>query len=81
MPYIKTIEPDQASGKLKQIYDAAARRTGRPANIIKTMSLDGNVCHGSMMFYVSLMKSPNALAAAQREMIAAVVSNYNDCYY
>jgi len=30
---------------------------------------------------VALMKSDNALPAKQREMLAAVVSNINDCYY
>ena len=34
-----------------------------------------------MQFYTSLMKTENALTAAQREMLAAVVSNVNDCYY
>ena len=34
-----------------------------------------------MMFYLKLMKSPNGLSAARREMLAAVVSNLNDCYY
>jgi len=34
-----------------------------------------------MQFYVSLMKRPNALDAARREMLATVVSNVNDCYY
>ena len=28
-----------------------------------------------------LMKSDNALSAARRELLAAVVSNINDCYY
>jgi alkylhydroperoxidase family enzyme len=34
-----------------------------------------------MQLYISLMKSPNALSPARRELIAAVVSNVNDCYY
>jgi hypothetical protein len=34
-----------------------------------------------MQFYVTLMKTPNALGAARREMLAAVVSNVNECYY
>jgi alkylhydroperoxidase family enzyme len=45
------------------------------------MSRDAAVLQGSMMFYLNLMKSPNALSAARREMLAAVVSNINECYY
>jgi alkylhydroperoxidase family enzyme len=51
------------------------------ANILKVMSRDAAVLQGSMMFYLNLMKSPNALSAGRREMLAAVVSNINDCYY
>ena len=45
------------------------------------MSLDASALAGSMQLYLALMKKPNALAPAQREMIATVVSNVNDCYY
>ena len=51
------------------------------ANIIKVMSLDGRSVQGSMQFYVTLMKTENALDAARREMLATVVSNINECYY
>ena len=59
----------------------ARSRAGGIANIIRVMSLDGRSTAGSMQFYVSIMKSPNALSPARREMLAAVVSNINDCYY
>ena len=45
------------------------------------MSGDGRSLQASIQFYVALMKSPNALRPEQREMLAAVVSNANDCYY
>ena len=51
------------------------------SNVIKVMSCDARSMQGSMQFYVSLMKSPNSLTPAQREMLATVVSNANDCYY
>ena len=54
---------------------------GGIANIIRVMSEDGRSLQASMQFYVALMKSPNALTPARREMLAAVVSNANDCYY
>ena len=56
-------------------------RAGGVANILRVMSCDARSLQGSMQFYVSLMKSPNALSPARREMLATVVSNANGCYY
>jgi alkylhydroperoxidase family enzyme len=81
MAFIEQIEGDQANGVLARVYDAARNRAGGVANIIRVMSQDGASTQASMAFYVSIMKRDNALAPAQREMLATVVSNVNDCYY
>lgn len=81
MTYIKQIDEDEARGTLKRIYDDARVRAGKVANIIKVMSLDAPSNQRSIQFYVSLMKSKNSLTAACREMLAAVVSNANGCFY
>jgi alkylhydroperoxidase family enzyme len=81
MAYIEQVTEDQASGVLEKVYAAASARTGKVANIIKVMSRDARATQASMQFYVSIMKSPNALEPARREMLAAVVSNINACYY
>jgi alkylhydroperoxidase family enzyme len=81
MPYVKQIAENMATGPLARVYEAARERAGGVANIVKVMSGDARSLQGSMQFYVALMKSPNALSAARREMLATVVSNANDCYY
>ncbi len=81
MPFTEQIEPEQASGRLKRLYDAAMKRAGYVAGIIKVMSLDPASCEASMGFYGSLMQSDNELSPAKREMLATVVSNVNDCFY
>ena len=81
MAFIKQVSDDQATGVLQRVYDAARGRSGAVANIIRVMSLDGRSVQGSMQFYTSLMKTDNALSGARREMLAAVVSNINECYY
>ena len=81
MAYVQQIRQAEATGIVAGVYDAARQRAGQIANIIRVMSGDGRSLQASMQFYVGLMKSPNALAPAQREMLAAVVSNANDCYY
>jgi len=79
--HIKFIPDDQISGSLERQYAAARDRAGDVANIIRVMNLDPLTCQTSIQFYGSLMKRDNALKAAQREMLATVVSNINGCYY
>ena len=81
MAFIDQISEKQATGAIGELYAAARKRAGGVANILKVMSLDAATLKTSMQFYLSLMKSPNALSAARKEMLAAVVSNVNDCYY
>lgn len=81
MAFVRQIETADAEGLLQRVYTAAIERAGGVANIIRVMSLDAYVCQSSMMLYTSIMKRNNSLAAADREMLATVVSNANDCYY
>lgn len=81
MAYIKQVAEDEATGAVGKLYKAAGDRAGRVANVIKVMSLDGRSAQASMQLYMCIMKSPNALDAARREMLATVVSNVNECYY
>ena len=81
MAHIRQVEPGDATGSLKAVYDAAVKRAGGVAHIIRVMGLDPEVLASSMEFYIALMKRKNALSQARKEMLAAVVSNLNDCYY
>ena len=82
MPYVEQIAPEHATGRLARIYDAAKKRAGGVvAGIIRIMSQDPASCEASMGFYVAVMKTDNDLSPARREMLAAVVSNVNDCFY
>ena len=79
--YIELIQEEEAEGALAKVYSEARSRAGGVANIIKVMSRDAPALEASMSLYVNVMKAPNALSAARRELLAAVVSNVNDCYY
>ena len=81
MAYIRLVEPAEATGTLKQQYDAGIQRAGRVWNIIKTMSPNPPVLEGSMHLYVAAMRGPSPLTRPQREMLAVVVSRVNDCFY
>ena len=82
MAWIKTIEPAQAAGLLKRLYDAAIERAGKVFNIIRIQSLRPKVLRSSTQLYAELMHgAEGGIGRAQREMIAVVVSRANGCHY
>ena len=81
MAWIELVPDDEATGKLKEFYDAAIRRAGRVYEIVRTMSPNPAVLEASMIFYIKLMKGPSGLSRKEREMLAVVTSAANDCYY
>jgi uncharacterized peroxidase-related enzyme len=81
MPWIKVIEPEDATGELKQEYDAAAERAGKVFNILKVQSLNPGALRASMQMYLATMYGPSGLSRAEREMLATVVSWANHCFY
>ena len=81
MPHIRLIEPDEATGLLAAEYDAAIGRAGKIFNIVKAMSLNPAVLQASMEMYKAIMFGPSGLTRAERELLATVTSNANDCHY
>ena len=82
MTWIRVVPPEEATGLLKQLYNAAVKRAGRIYNIISIQSLRPKVLRSSTQTYLEVMhSSDNALSRVQREMIATVVSQVNDCFY
>ena len=82
MAWIETTSPDEATGLLKRLYDAALQRAGRVYNVIRLQSRRPNVLRASTQLYREVMHSADSpLSRAQREMIATVVSRANACHY
>ncbi len=81
MPHIDQVHPDEASGATKREYDRAMRRAGRIWNVVSIMSLNGDVLRDSMRLYETAMFEDSPLTRAQREMIAVVTSQINECHY
>jgi alkylhydroperoxidase family enzyme len=81
MPNIRLIEPDDADGVLKEEYDAALGRAGKIFNIVKAMSLRPEVLRQSMEMYKAIMFGPSRLTRAERELLATVTSQINECHY
>ena len=81
MAYIRTIAPEEATGELKQYYDAAVKRAGRVFNIVRLQSLNPRALAASVNLYQTLMLGPGSLPRAVREMLATVVSREQRCFY
>ena len=81
VPHIRLIEPDEATGPLREEYDAAIRRAGKVFNIVKAMSLRPGVLKRSMEMYKAIMFGPSGLSRVERELLATVTSRRNDCHY
>lgn len=87
MPWIRVIGLAEATGLLKQQYEAALARAGRIWNIVAIMSQNPPALKASMTFYSALMHGPSPLSRAQHELlvqparsaIAVVVSQANGC--
>jgi uncharacterized peroxidase-related enzyme len=79
--HLRLIEEGEASGELKDQYEAAVRRAGKVFNIVKAMSLNPKVLAASMDLYRAVMFGPSELSRVERELLAVVVSCANDCHY
>ncbi|HEX5696751.1 MAG TPA: hypothetical protein VFZ15_10195 [Acidimicrobiia bacterium] len=81
MPHVHVTPVEEATGVTKQEYDAAVARAGRIWNIVSIQSQLPEVMRDSLRLYRSIMFGPSPLSRAQREMIAVVTSNANECHY
>ena len=81
MPYIAEIPQEDATGITELEYEKAIRRAGRVWHIVSIMSPNGEAMRDSMRLYSTLMFGDSPLSRAQREMIAVVTSQANDCFY
>lgn len=82
MAWIQTVDETDATGIVREEYNAAIERAGELFNIVKLFSIRPNSMRAFVELYKVVMHDTNsALSRAQREMIATVVSKVNKCNY
>ncbi len=81
MARIEIVEPEDASGRLKEIYDDLMEKRGKIAEIHKILSLNPECLRAHMDLYMKIMFGSSPLSRADREMMAVVVSATNGCDY
>jgi len=81
MPLIEVIQPEQAQGELKKVYDNLISSRGKLAEVHKIQSLNPKSIVGHMDLYMTLLYGKSPIRRVYREMIAVVVSKANNCEY
>ena len=81
MSWIQVIDKNEATGRLKKIYDEITEKRGKISNIMKIHSLYPDAMKNHMNLYLSLMFGKSNLSREERELIGVVVSKINKCDY
>ena len=82
MAWIRTIREDEWEGPLADLYGQVVDDAhGRVDNVIQIHSLNPNAMAGHLAVYRSAMAGTKTLRKVERELVALVVSRYNDCHY
>ena len=82
MAWIQTVDETEATGIVKEEYDAAVARAGQLYNIVRLFSVRPKSMRAFVELYKVVMHDEDCpLSRMQREMIATVVSKVNECDY
>lgn len=80
-PWIRVIQPEEATGRLRDIYEETLAKRGRLAEVHKIHSLNPESLVAHMELYLTLMYGKSPLYRREREWIGVVVSRTNRCPY
>lgn len=82
MPYIRVIEPEEASGELQATYSRLVKeRNGRLPSIFKIMGLHPKALLGVEAVNQAVTFGGSTLGRSREELIATHVSRLNGCQY
>ena len=79
--FIPPIPPEEAGPELAREYDKALQRAGRIWGVVAIQSHNPAAMRDSIRLYSTLMFGESRLSRAQREMLAVVTSQVNECVY
>ncbi len=82
MAFISYVDSEPVEGKLAAVYEQIrAAGGGVVPNILRASSHQPAALTAHLNLYKTLMYGKSELSRAQREMIAVVVSQINECHY
>jgi len=78
MPWIRTIEPEDAHGRLAEAYAWQAHKLGRPTEFTQLGSLDAEIVHARLNIYRASENVPSRLSLLQKLLISYLTSTLNE---
>jgi uncharacterized peroxidase-related enzyme len=77
MPWISTVPPEEATGKLAEAYEWQARRLGRPTEFTQLGSLEPDLVHARLVLYRASERASSKLTERERTLAGHVASVAN----
>ncbi len=77
MPWIQTIDPHDATGRLAEVYGWQSAKLGRPTEFTQLGSLDPEVVNARLVLYKASEGVTSALTPRQKQLIAYLTSVLN----
>ena len=81
MAFIRQIEHADATGELKEFYNALVEIAGGVPNIVKLSSLKPSAVSAAQDLYQSVLYHESGLTLEEKEMVATLVSTINGAVY
>jgi uncharacterized peroxidase-related enzyme len=79
MARLKALNPEQATGKTKELFNTITSKFGVVSNMMKTMGNSPAILEGFLNYYGAL--SSGTLDAKTGELISLAVAENNGCHY
>ncbi len=81
MAWVRTVDPSEAAGYVKTLYESVQTARGFLPNIVRSTTSRPDLTRAWMSLYTTVMFGASELSRVQREMLATVVSVANRCHY
>jgi hypothetical protein len=82
MPFIKTIDESEATGKIKEVYQKRrSNYSGQVSNIAKIFSLRPDLLEAQHIFSRAIQFGGSSLGVRREEMISVLVGALVKCSY
>lgn len=81
LAWIETTRPEDADESLAQLYERGANPDGSVDHIIQIHALHPAGLAAHLALYEAVMRGTPTLRKVERELIALVVSQLNQCHY
>jgi uncharacterized peroxidase-related enzyme len=81
MPWIRSVRPEEATGRLKDEYDRIAKARGAVGDVFAVTGLHPGAPGAHLALYEEVHFAEGPLSRRERELVAVVVSRANGCEY